>query len=654
MDNAEQQLADKLKAANNVLVTVSRNPSVDQLSALLGLTLILNKQGKHAAAVYSGNTPSTIEFLEPEETIEKNTDSLRDFIIALDKNKADKLRYKVEDDVVRIFITPYRTSISQDDFEFSEGDFNVDIVIALGVNQQEDLDEAITAHGRILHDATVASVGVSSEGSLGSINWNKPEASSLSQMITELSQELGPNLLDEQIATALLTGIVSETERFSNDKTSSGAMSASATLMGAGANQQLVASKLEEPLVDNPSINDSPSNDLDSSDSDGATDDGTIQIDHTADAEESDDQQNQNEPLPEPVMPSEGDANSQPLPEPSDGMNASAPTEQGTSPTETSSELSPGSKMITTPPTMGGKLTANSESTEGDGMNQSYGMPNSEEPQLLQHQINTLPVLPEPAVPPNAAEPIPPNLPLPAPEPVVGTGEPGSQPMPLPEPISMPAPNPINAPEQPTMPTFAPASPEPPTPLVPPAPPTPPIPPTPPPAEPEPPMAMPSLTTTGPPPQPAPAKPAHKKPEVLPDIVISPDKPIVDEADEQPPAGPSKNDDNEPKTTLEDLEKSVNSPHLQHVESARDEVDKALNDLSAPDGPEPTPDKNLGSKPLGEDLHPAQPQPQPTMITSSEPAPQPTMITPEEGSKPEDSNSPPPVPPPIPFRFGGQ
>jgi nanoRNase/pAp phosphatase (c-di-AMP/oligoRNAs hydrolase) len=77
MDNAQQQLVQKLKESNNVLVTVSRNPSVDQLSALLGLSLLLNKQGKHCAAVFSGQIPSTIEFLNPEETIEKNTDSPR-------------------------------------------------------------------------------------------------------------------------------------------------------------------------------------------------------------------------------------------------------------------------------------------------------------------------------------------------------------------------------------------------------------------------------------------------------------------------------------------------------------------------------------------------------------------------------------------------
>lgn len=246
MDRAKTELIDKLKSANNVLVTVSRDPSVDQLSACIGLTLLLNKMGKHTAAVFSGQIPSTLEFLKPSETLEKTTDSLRDFIIALDKSKADKLRYKVEENVVRIFITPYRTSISAADLEFSQGDFNVDVVVALGVQRQEDLDSAITAHGRILHDATVTSINTTDTGSLGSINWVDKQASSLGELVTELSQTLGANLIDSQIATALLTGIVAETNRFSNNKTSSQTMSISAALMAAGANQQLVATKLEE------------------------------------------------------------------------------------------------------------------------------------------------------------------------------------------------------------------------------------------------------------------------------------------------------------------------------------------------------------------------------------------------------------------------
>lgn len=248
MDNQNQQLIARLKEANNVLVTVSRDPSVDQLAAALGLTLALNRLKKHATAVFSGKPPSVMEFLEADKTFEKNTDSLRDFIISLDRSKADKLRYKVEDTHVRIYISPYRTSIHQDDLQFSQGEANVDVVVALGVHEQNDLDQAIVSHGKILHDATIATVNIADAGTVGSIHVVNTASSSLSEMVAQLSLELtGEKGIDDRIATALLTGIVSETDRFSNDKTKPATLSVASKLMEAGANQQLVSEKLQPP-----------------------------------------------------------------------------------------------------------------------------------------------------------------------------------------------------------------------------------------------------------------------------------------------------------------------------------------------------------------------------------------------------------------------
>jgi hypothetical protein len=206
---------------------------------------MLNKLDKHATAVFSGATPPAINFLEPGKTFENNVDSLRDFIIALDKEKADRLRYKVEDDVVKIFITPYRTTITNKDLQFSQGDFNVDLIIGLGVENRDELDKAITAHGRILHDATVATINAATQkSSLGSIDWQDSAASSLCEMLVGLSESLQANILDQQISTAMLTGIVAATERFSNQHTTPRVMTMAAQLMAAGANQQLIANNL--------------------------------------------------------------------------------------------------------------------------------------------------------------------------------------------------------------------------------------------------------------------------------------------------------------------------------------------------------------------------------------------------------------------------
>lgn len=279
-NNAKQQIVEKIKDNSNILVTVNTNPTVDELTAALGLTMMLNKIGKHTTAVVSGELPRAIDFLEPGKTFENTVDSLRDFIIALDKEKADHLRYKVDGDVVKIFITPYRTTISDKDLDFSQGDYNVEFVVAIGVNSRDDLDKALSSHGRILHDATVSSLTLGDEPSdLGSIDWLDSSASSYSEMLVSLSEALksDKSILDEQIATALLTGIVSATDRFSNDRTSSKVMTMSAQLMGAGANQQLIASKLSEAHEIGPDKN--SDDDGDSSDeSDDDNNDGTTDL----------------------------------------------------------------------------------------------------------------------------------------------------------------------------------------------------------------------------------------------------------------------------------------------------------------------------------------------------------------------------------------
>lgn len=248
--SVKQQIVDKIKQSTNILVAVSTDPSVDALAAAVGLALLLNKLDKHATAVFSGEVPPAMQFLEPSKTLENSVNGLRDFIISLDKEKADRLRYKVEDDVVRIFITPYRTTISEKDLQFSQGDFNVELIIALGVEKRDDLDKAIVAHGRILHDATVVTLNASNQQSgLGAIDWHDPNASSLCEMLITLAEGIQkPGAIDAQIATAFLTGLVAATERFSNTQTSPRVMTLAAQMMAAGANQQLIATNIQTPV----------------------------------------------------------------------------------------------------------------------------------------------------------------------------------------------------------------------------------------------------------------------------------------------------------------------------------------------------------------------------------------------------------------------
>lgn len=402
MQDQQKQLVERLKQAQNILITVSTNPSVDQLAACIGLTLALNHLDKHATAVFSGKVPSTLEFLKPDETLEKNTDSLRDFIIALDKSKADKLRYKVEDNVVRIFITPYRTSISEKDLDFSQGDFNVDVVVGLGVREQQDLDTAITAHGRILHDATVATVNIESSGELGTLNWVNPDASSLSEMVVGLVDGLDKKIVDSQIATALLTGIVASTERFRNDKTSPATMSASAELMAAGANQQLIATRLETSVASTDSAGTA-----EPPDGGGAPtepDPGTLEVNH--DEPPTDETSPEPEPTPEPKHPqvhidengrlmTEGQAGGS-LPDigPVRGVSSEGRVTESDGPAEAR-------ERIIEPPAGNTPLTANTEPEDLDPSTEELTLPRVDSLPLLTHEDHVSPPEPgQPATPP--------------------------------------------------------------------------------------------------------------------------------------------------------------------------------------------------------------------------------------------------------------
>jgi hypothetical protein len=452
MEDLKKQLIDRLKQAQNVLVTVSKDPSIDQLAAAIGLTIALNNMGKHGTAVFSGKVPSTLEFLKPEDTLEQNTDSLRDFIIALDKSKADKLRYKVEDDVVRIFITPYKTSVSEADLEFSQGDFNVDVVVALGVQNQQDLDDAIQAHGRILHDALVASVTVGEPSELGTLNVVGTNVSSLSEMVAGVAEELDKQAVDSQVATAFLTGIVAVTDRFSNEHTTAETMSISSALMAAGANQQLISSELAAPtLEEQPVEAEAPQEEQSESEQPEVpkSEDGTLEIDHKAEEDkaeqntedhekpgddqyaekiehnepqkdESENQEADTQILPEPVIPI-------PTPEPphvqiavdENGNLAQKP--QATDPfmphpeepaAQPAEEAHTRGRTIE-PPTLGGTLTAN---TTEEPLGKSYEEATLPEqpanPPLLSHDS---PVAPPTATPGQFMPPEPLQTPQPTP-----------------------------------------------------------------------------------------------------------------------------------------------------------------------------------------------------------------------------------------------
>lgn len=245
------KVAEKIANSRNILIATSSDPSVDELSAAITLARFLDRLGKHAIAIYSGEAPKALEFLNPAEYFEDNADVLQDFVVSLSKEKADHLRYKLDGEEVKVLITPYRSRIEEKDLTFSYGDYNVDLVLSLNVNNGVDLDPALKEYGTIMSDATVINITTGNPGKFGEIEWNNKRASSVSEMIADLlCNASGDVTLDADEATALLTGIVASTDRFAHANTFSTTMQIASQLIDFGASPETVAENITDD-VDN-------------------------------------------------------------------------------------------------------------------------------------------------------------------------------------------------------------------------------------------------------------------------------------------------------------------------------------------------------------------------------------------------------------------
>ena len=284
-EDTMREIASKISDVHNILIALSSDPSVDEIAAAIGLSICLDRVGKRATSIYSGKTPNALEFLKPENTFETSADVLKDFVIALDKEKADHLRYKLDGDFVKIFITPYKSRIDEEDLEFSYGDFNIEFVLALNVANGIDLDDALREHGRVMHDATIANITTGNPGKFGDIEWSDKTASSVSEMAARLIYSIGgKDALTGEEATAFLTGIVSATDHFSNAKTTATALRIASELMKSGADRQLIADNISLES-DNMFMFSSSNGFKDNKEEESAS----LIIDHDADSNESKD-----------------------------------------------------------------------------------------------------------------------------------------------------------------------------------------------------------------------------------------------------------------------------------------------------------------------------------------------------------------------------
>jgi hypothetical protein len=242
----KQQTSEAIRQSESILILTGQNPSIDQVTAVLSLAMILRKFGKKVSALISDPTPQQLSFLD-QSGLDKNLSGLRDFILKVDvtKSEVDKLRYEVEGSKLHVYITPSKGGFAPSDVTFDYGDFQYDLAIVLGVPSRSRIDRIYADHQGIF--ATIPLINIDfhrSSENYGAVNLIEPNASSLCEILVASSESLQTGLIDADIATVMLTGLMASTDRFTATHTTSKSLTVAAQLMAAGARQQAVVKAL--------------------------------------------------------------------------------------------------------------------------------------------------------------------------------------------------------------------------------------------------------------------------------------------------------------------------------------------------------------------------------------------------------------------------
>lgn len=245
-----QQVIRALEDKKNLLITFKAGADGDAIGSALALKLFFEQLGKKAHIACDGFVLSDrFSFLSGSTTITPSLGGLHQFVITMDisKNGLSSLKYDVKDEKLRLFITPKNGFFSKDRIRTSQSEFKYDAIIVIDTPHLPALGSIYTHNEEFFFKTPIINIDHKSSNELfGHINLVELPASTSSEVVYELLNAYKPELINSQIAQALLTGIIAGTNSFKNKKVRPYTLTVASKLVELGADRAYIIKQLFE------------------------------------------------------------------------------------------------------------------------------------------------------------------------------------------------------------------------------------------------------------------------------------------------------------------------------------------------------------------------------------------------------------------------
>lgn len=247
----KQQISELIKNSKSVLLVTHESPDSDGVGGMIALALVLQKMGKETTMVAPDFSGDCHKFLPLSDTVLPELKSSKDFVISLDikNSKVEKILYKkIDDERLDIIITPTQGfEIRRDEITYNSAGNNFDLIVVLDCATLERTGKAQESDPALFYEKPIINIDHHAGNDyFGKVNLVEITATSTSEVLVPLIESLGRenNLIDEDVATCLLTGIMGDTASFQNTNTTPKSLTVAAQLVAAGARQQEIVRNL--------------------------------------------------------------------------------------------------------------------------------------------------------------------------------------------------------------------------------------------------------------------------------------------------------------------------------------------------------------------------------------------------------------------------